>query len=137
MASTDEAASVRRLTAATRIAIVGLSGNPAQPSRMIARYLANHGRDIIPVNPKHEELLGQTCYPDLASIPGPPPPLAVVFRKSDDAPAVVEDAIRAGVRGVWLQQGITSKPARDLARDHGIDFVEDRCIKIELMMNRH
>lgn len=135
MAQSDEAAVVRRLMIVTRMAVVGLSDDPSRPSRLVTRYLMNHGREIVPVNPNYEELLGQPCYPDLASIPQPPA-LAIVFRKSEDAPAVVRDAIEAGVRGVWLQQGITSRLARQMARDHGLDFVEDRCIKIELMMSR-
>lgn len=135
MAHSDEAAIVRQLIAVTRLAIVGLSDDPSRPSRLVTRYLMNHGREVVPVNPNHDELLGQPCYPNLVSIPEPPA-LAVVFRKPEDAPSVVRDAVQAGVRGIWLQQGITSRIAREIARDHGLDFVEDRCIKIEMMMSR-
>lgn len=135
MAHTDEAGLVRRFLTVTRMAVVGVSDDPARPSRQIARYLISRNREVIPVNPNLQTIFDRKCYASLAEIPEPPA-LAVVFRKADDCPAVMRDAIKAGVQGVWLQTGIVSQASRDLARDHGIDFIEDRCIKVELMLTR-
>ncbi len=135
MALSDDAALVRRFLAVARLAVVGLSDDPLRPSRQIARYLIGRNREVVPVNPNYETVLDRPCYASLADIPVPPL-LAVVFRKAEHCPEVVRDAIKAGVNGIWLQTGIVSKPARHLARDHGIDFIEDRCIKVEMMLAR-
>jgi predicted CoA-binding protein len=131
-----EARTIRRLLGTSRIAIVGLSSDARTPSRLIARYLLSRGRVIVPVNPTIPRVMDLKSWESLAEIPEPPL-LAVVFRKAEYCTAVVQDAIKAGVAAVWLQQGITSRNAKRLARDHGITYVEDRCIKTEMMMSRH
>ena len=126
----DEAAVIRRLLAANRIAIVGLSDDPSRPSHEIAVYLQSQGKTVIPVNPTHETVLAQKCYPSLAAIPGPID-LVNVFRRPEHCAAVVRDAIEVGAKGVWLQSGIVNDEARELARDAGIDFVQDQCIMVQ------
>ena len=130
-----EVAVIQKMLAVPRLAIVGLSDDPTRPSRNVARYLKDRGKQIVPINPNFEELLGETSYPDLVSVPEPPA-VAIVFRRPEACPAIVRDAIQAGVRGIWLQQGITSYQCRQLALDHGLDYIEDRCYKVELMLAR-
>lgn len=129
----DEAAVVARLLKARRIAVVGLSPDPYRASHDVALYLRSIGCQIIPVNPNYEEILGVRCYPSLQAIPGGAE-LANVFRRPEHCADVVRDAIAAGIRGVWLQSGIVSDEASRLAHDAGIDFVQDRCLKIDHMM---
>ena len=128
----DEAAVIRRMLAGKRIAVVGLSDDPSRPSYDVARYLLSAGKEVIPVNPNHAKVIGLKCYPSLGQVPGPVD-VVDVFRRSEFCAAVVRDAIDAGAKGVWLQSGIVSVEAERLAAEAGIDFVQDRCLKVEHM----
>jgi predicted CoA-binding protein len=128
--SDDEAAVIRRMLAAKRVAVVGLSDDPIRPSHDVARYLQSVGKQIIPVNPNHSKVLGLKCYPSLAAVAGPVD-VVDVFRRPEFCADVVRDAIAAGAKGVWLQTGIVSDEAEQLAAEAGIDFVQDRCMKVE------
>ena len=130
----DEAAAVRRMLSAKRIAVVGLSDDPSRPSHDVARYLQAAGKEIVPVNPNHTKVLGLKCYPTLSAVPGAID-VVDVFRRPEFCADVVRDAIEAGVKGVWLQTGIVSHEAERLAAEAGIDFVQDRCMKVELMFH--
>src|SRR4051812_33903372 len=129
----DSAAEVvARLITAKRIAVVGLSDDTSRAAWMIASYLQSAGREVIPVNPNFAELMGVKCYPTMQAI-GERVDLVDVFRRPQFCPAVVEDAIAAGAAGVWLQSGIVSREARRLAEEAGIDYVENRCLMVEMM----
>jgi predicted CoA-binding protein len=123
---------VRRMLAAKRIAIVGLSDDPSRPSYGVARYLQSVGKQIIPVNPKCDQVLGEKCYPTLEAIPDPVD-VVDVFRRPQFCVEVVRSAIAIGAIGVWLQSGIVNEEAAEIARDAGIDFVQDRCMKVDHM----
>lgn len=114
----------------TSIAIVGLSPKEDRPSNMVARYLMDVGYTIYPVNPGQKEILGEICYPDLLSIPHKVD-VVNIFRRPEDVPPIVEDAVAIGAQAVWMQQGISSDSGADLARSNGIFVVMDRCIKID------
>ena len=107
------------------IAVVGLSPDPSRPSHGVARYLQRHGFRIIPVNPNVEEILGEKCYPDLASIPEKVDAVDV-FRRSEEVPPIVEDAIKIKAKAVWLQEGVVSEKAARRAKESGLLFVMDR-----------
>lgn len=109
------------------IAVVGLSSRPDRPSNGVARYLLSQGYEIIPVNPKEVEVLGQKAYPDLTSI-GRKVDLVDIFRRGEEVPTIVEEAIKIGVRYIWLQDGIVSPEARDLAVKAHLTIVMDKCI---------
>jgi uncharacterized protein len=113
-----------------RVAVVGLSADWSRPSYFAAKYLLDHGFDIIPVNPKYEEILGQKCYPDLKSIPEPVD-IVDLFQKAERAPAFVDEAISIKAKLVWMQLGIINEEAAQKARDAGLEVVMDKCMKIE------
>ena len=131
----DEAPAVDRMLRAKRIAIVGASDDPMRPSNGIAGYLQSHGFEIVPVNPNHDEVLGQKCYAKLSDIPGGVD-LVNVFRRPLACADVTRQAIEIGAKGVWLQSGIRNEEAKRLADEAGIDFVQDRCIMVEHMSRR-
>ncbi|WP_430593520.1 CoA-binding protein [Humidisolicoccus flavus] len=118
---------------AKTIAVVGASADPRKPSHQITKYLLDAGYTVFPVNPKETEILGQTSYPDLASVPASID-IVDVFRRAEHTPEVVRAAVDAGAHAVWLQLGISNEESRALATEAGLEYVEDKCIKIEHTM---
>jgi len=116
------------LLSARTIASVGLSGNQQKESYWIASYLKEQGYRIIPVNPTATEILGEKSYPDLESVPEKID-VVQVFRKPEDVPPVVDDAIKAGTKVVWMQEGIVNEDAAQKARDAGLQVVMDACMR--------
>ncbi len=125
------------LTRTKVIALVGYSANPDRPSNRVASFLKARGYRVIPVNPglAGQVALGETVYPDLASIPKD---IAVdmvdIFRRSEDVPPVVSDALASlpGLKTVWMQLGIRNEAAAEAARGRGVDVVQDRCPAIDI-----
>ncbi|MEP7340103.1 MAG: CoA-binding protein [Acidobacteriota bacterium] len=109
------------------IAVVGLSSNPMRPSYDVARYLQRQGYRIIPVNPNESEVLGEQAYPNLADVPDKFD-LVDIFRRSEEAGQYVDEAIRLGVRAVWLQDGVIDTAAAERALKAGLLVVMDNCI---------
>jgi predicted CoA-binding protein len=109
------------------IAVVGLSNKRFRPSYGVAEYMKRAGYRIIPVNPGQREILGETCYPDLDSVPGPVD-IVDIFRRSEYVPDVVEAAIRKGVKAIWMQEGVIHEEAARRAEAAGIAVVMDRCL---------
>lgn len=128
----DDKVIERILKMVKTIAAVGLSANNMRPSYFAALYLRNKGYRVIPVNPRYagEEILGERAVASLDDLEAPPD-MVQVFRRSEEAPAVVEDAIRAGAKVVWMQLGVRHDEAAKRAEDAGLDVVMDRCPKIE------
>lgn len=112
------------------IAVVGLSARWYRPSFFAAKYLQEKGYRIIPVNPNHNEILGEKCYPDLSSIPEPVD-VVDIFQRSESVPPFVEQAILIGAKVVWMQLGVIHEAAARQARDAGLEVVMDHCMKIE------
>ena len=133
--SSSPEAAEQRMLRANRIAVVGLSDDPSRPSYDVAKYLRSVGKEIIPVNPKYETVMGLKCYATLDEVPGPID-VVDVFRRPEYCADVTEAAVRVGAKGVWLQSGIVSREAEAIARKAGIDFVQDRCLKVEHMFRR-
>ena len=113
-----------------RIAIVGLSSNPYRPSHFVAVYLAQHGYEVTPVNPKETEILGRKCYPSLKEVPQPLE-IVDIFREPSAIPAIVDEAIACHAKVIWMQLGLIDEASARRARDAGLQVVMDRCIKIE------
>jgi len=124
------------LTAYRHIAIVGLSDKPDRASNGVARYLIHAGYTIYPVNPMLGTVLGLECWPSLSDIPAEKRALIEIvdiFRKPQDVPPVVDEAISIGAKVVWMQLGITNEAAAEKARNAGLDVVQNRCISVEHM----
>jgi predicted CoA-binding protein len=124
------------LEAYRTVAVVGLSPDVERPSFRVASYLQEHGYKIIPVNPNFNEILGETSYPDLASI-AEPVDVIDIFRRAEETPAIVEEAIAKGAKAVWMQEGVVNRTAASRARKAGLMVVMDRCMRKEhLKMQR-
>ena len=120
----------RILTDYKRVAMVGLSDDWSRPSNFAGKYLLDHGFEVIPVNPKYDEILGQKCYGDLQDIPLPVD-IVDLFQRTERVPPFVDQAIEIGVKVVWMQLGIIHQEAAQKALDAGLEVVMDRCMKIE------
>ena len=113
-----------------RIAMIGLSSNPFRPSHFAAIYLLSEGYDVVPVNPREQQVLGRKSYPSLAAIPEPVE-VVDIFREPAAIPPIVEESIAAGAKVIWMQLGVIHDEAAARARDAGLEVVMDRCMKIE------
>ncbi len=113
------------------IALVGASSNPARASNFVATYLlGSTDFEVWMVNPRETEILGQQVYQSLEQLPGAPD-IVDVFRKAGDCPAVATDAARIGACTLWIQLGLWSPEAAQIASAAGLDVVMDSCLKIE------
>lgn len=129
----DEEAAVRDLLRRARtIAVVGLSPNPMRPSNSVSRYLQRAGYRIVPVNPGHDEILGEQSYRTLTDAARDHTIDVVdVFRRSENAGAVVDEALPLKPQLIWLQQGVVDAAAQTRAAKAGIPFVMDHCLAVE------
>ncbi len=127
----DDITKLRRILRECRtVAVVGLSANWYRPSYFAAKYLQEHGYRIIPVNPQYDTVLGEKCHARLADIPEPVD-IVDCFRRSEEIPALAEEAIAIGAKVLWMQLGVMNAAARARAEAAGLAVVEDRCMKIE------
>lgn len=130
--TSERGSDVERILGYTRrIAVVGLSDDPWRSSHGVAAALMDHGYEIVPVNPTVDEVLGQRSYPSLSDVPGEID-LVDVFRRPEHLPEIARDAAAVGAKALWLQVGLRSPEAREIAEAAGMDFVEDMCLKIEV-----
>lgn len=134
MTDSTEMPTLRRLLQqCRRVAVVGVSDDWNRPSHFVAKYLIEHGYTMIPVNPKYRQVLGRTCYPDLASAQREAGPIDLVdcFRRAADIEPIARDAVAIGAKCLWMQLGVVNEAAAALARAAGLEVVMDRCVKIE------
>jgi len=125
----------KMLREAKTIAVVGLSSDVSRASYSVSRYMQTHGYRIIPVNPNEGSVLGEKAYARLEDVPVKID-LVDIFRRSDEAGNHVDEAIRIGARGVWLQEGVIDVRAAQRALDAGIAVAMDRCILKEHIKRR-
>jgi hypothetical protein len=121
---------LRIMRSARSVALVGVSANPIRSSNFVASYLIRTDFVTYPVNPMYDEVLGMRCYPGLADLPEVPD-IVDIFRREDQIPGVVEEAIEVGAKTVWFQLGLRHDEAARMALDAGLAVVQDRCLKIE------
>ena len=117
------------------VAMVGLSPDEERPSFRVASYLKGQGYKVIPVNPGFAQILEETCYPNLTSIPEKVD-VVDVFRRADQIPDIVEQAIRIGAKVVWMQEGVVNELAAARARGAGLMVVMDKCMRKEHLKMR-
>jgi predicted CoA-binding protein len=115
---------------ARTVAIVGLSPQVIRASYFVGYYLSYRGYRVVPVNPSVQELFGQRAYPSLSEIPFPVD-VVDVFRRPEACPDLAREAIRIGARAFWMQFGVISPEAAEIAQAGGLDVVMDRCMKVE------
>lgn len=129
--SADQALDVLRR--ARRIAIVGASPDAGRPSHGVMRYLMQHGYDCVPVNPNARDVLGVTCFRTVEEAAAETGPFDIVdvFRRSEHAPAVARSAVAIGAGVLWLQLGVVSWDAAQIAHDGGLAVVMDRCTAMD------
>jgi uncharacterized protein len=120
------------LRRARTIAVVGASANPARASNFVLTYLLSSSADyeVWPVTPNEQEILGARCYASLAELPGAPD-IVDVFRRADQLPQVAREAVEAGAGTLWMQLGLHSDEAVEIAASAGLNVVSNRCVKIE------
>ena len=124
------------LKSAKTIAVVGISDNPMRASHDVSAYMQSQGYRIIPVNPALDSVLGEKAYPSLLDVPEKID-IVDIFRRSENVPPVVDEAIEKGVRAIWMQETVVNEEAASKARDRGILVVMDRCILKEHRARKH
>lgn len=127
--STPKKELVNLLKNSKTIAVVGLSANPEKDSYRVAEYLIKQGYEVIPVNPNQEEILGRKSYPSLMAIPEDKKiDIVDIFRKPEDVPPIVDEAIKRGVRAIWMQEGIVNNASGKKAKERGLIVAMGKCI---------
>jgi predicted CoA-binding protein len=122
---------IKKFYTLKNIAVVGMSKNEGKAAHYVPKYLIDHGYNVIPVNPTAAEILGRKSYPTVSSIPDKID-IVDIFRRSEDVPSVVEDAInKDGIKVIWMQEGIYSKEAEEVAKEKSISTVYNRCMMAE------
>ena len=125
---TDE--EIKQIFTLKKIAVVGMSKHSIKAAHFVPKYLFEQGFDITPINPNADEILGKKSYPDISSLDYSVD-IVDIFRPSEDVLPFVEDAIKKKPKVIWLQEGIHNIEAENLAREHGIDVVFNRCMLAE------
>ena len=113
-----------------KVAVIGMSKHQEKAAHFVPKYLSENGFDIIPVNPNSDEILNKKCYKEIIDIKDDID-IVDVFRPSEDVLPFVKDAIKKNPKVIWLQEGIHNEEAENLAREHGIDVVFNRCMLAE------
>jgi hypothetical protein len=121
---------IKILKSFRNVAMVGASANPEKPSNIVFRYLMTHGYNVIPVNPTIKEVEGKKCYANLSAIPEKVE-VVDIFRRSEDIPPIVDEAIKIGAKAVWMQEGIINDAAAEKANSAGLLVVMDKCMRKE------
>ena len=113
-----------------KVAVIGMSKHQEKAAHFVPKYLSENGFDIIPVNPNSDEILNKKCYKEINDIKDDID-IVDVFRRSEDVLPFVKAAIKKNPKVIWLQEGIHNEEAENLAREHGIDVVFNRCMLAE------
>ena len=122
---------LRRIYDLKNIAVVGMSKNEGKPAHFVPKYLIERGYNVIPVNPTITEVLGRKSYPSIADMPEDVD-VVDIFRRSEDVPVVVMDAMKKkGIKVIWMQEGIYNEEAERKAKENGMDVVYNRCMMAE------
>ena len=121
---------IRNFLLLKKVAVIGISRSESKAAHFVPKYLAENGFDIIPVNPNSNEILSKKCYKEITEVEGDID-IVDVFRPSEDVLPFVRDAIKKNPKVIWLQEGIHNEEAENLAREHGIDVVFNRCMLAE------
>jgi predicted CoA-binding protein len=120
----------RVIHSAKTIAVVGLSSNELRASYFVGFYLKRHGYQVIPVNPRETEILGEKSYASVLDVPVPVD-IVNVFRAPDALPGIAQDAVTINAGAMWCQFGVINAEGAQIAEDGGVPVIMDRCLKVE------
>lgn len=123
------------LSSVDTLVVVGCSADPSKEAHNVPAQLQRAGFRIIPVNPNHDEILGEKAYPTLADVPGPIE-FVNLFRPGPQTPPFARAAAERAARILWLQEGIVSAESRAIAEAAGMTYVEDACVAVVRAVNR-
>lgn len=124
---------IKKIYNMKNIAVVGMSKTEGKAANYVPKYLIEQGYNVIPINPTAPEIMGKKSYPAVSSVPDDIG-IVDIFRPSADVPAVVNDAIKKeGIKVIWMQEGISSPEAEQIAKEKGIEVVYNRCMLAEHM----
>ncbi len=114
------------------IAMIGVSNDPTKASTIVMKYMQNYGYKVYPINPsaKGQEILGEEVFEKITDIKEPVE-IVDVFRPSREALEIANDTIKIGAKVLWLQLGIKNAEAKSIVESNNIEYVEDRCTKME------
>ena len=114
------------------IAMIGVSKDTTKPSTIVMKYMQNYGFKVIPINPraKGEKILGEEVFEKITDIKEPVD-IVDVFRPSKEVYSIAEDAVKIGAKVLWLQLGISDLAAKELVEKNNIEYVENKCTKME------
>ena len=114
------------------IAMIGVSNDPTKASTIVMKYMQNYGYKVYPVNPsaKGQKILGEEVFEKITDIKEPVE-IVDVFRPSKEALEIANDTIKIGAKVLWLQLGIKNAEAKSIVESNNIEYVEDRCTKME------
>jgi len=123
------------------IAVVGLSSSPYKDSYIVAHHMHRQGYDLVPINPKAEEILGRPVFPSLPALPATDAmrvQLVLIFRPGDEVPQIVDAALAhlPNLKAIWMQKDIVNEPAAARAREAGLIVVSDRCIRTQHLFTK-
>ena len=121
---------IKNFLSLKKVAVIGMSRSKSKAAHFVPKYLLENGFDIIPINPNSDEILTKKCYKEITEVEGDID-IVDVFRPSEDVLPFVRDAIKKNAKVIWLQEGIHNEEAENLAREHGIDVVFNRCMLAE------
>ena len=115
-----------------KIAMVGVSNDPKKASTIVMKYMQKYGFKVYPVNPKAKgkKILGEEVFEKITDIKDQVD-IVDVFRPSKEVPAIAEDTLKIGAKVLWLQLGIRSEEAKKLMNFNNIDYIENKCTKME------
>ena len=123
-------AEIKNFLTLKKVAVIGMSRTESKAAHFVPKYLSENGFDIIPINPNSNEILNRKCYKEITEVDGEID-IVDVFRPSEDVLPFVKEAIKKNPKVIWLQEGIHNEEAENLAREHGIDVVFNRCMLAE------
>ena len=123
-------AEIKNFLTLKKVAVIGMSRTESKAAHFVPKYLSENGFDIIPINPNSNEILNRKCYKEITEVDGE---IDIVdgCRPSEDVLPFVKEAIKKNPIVIWLQEGIHNEEAENLAREHGIDVVFNRCMLAE------
>jgi uncharacterized protein len=125
-----EKAIIQLIKESKTIAVVGMSKNPSKEAHKIPKYLKERGYKVIPVNPTADVILGEKAYKSLVEIPETVD-IVDVFRPNEVTPDVVKSAVKLKPKLIWLQLGISNAMSREIAMEHNIPYIENKCLMVE------